>query len=80
MDGELLTVQIRSPSMSETLTLTIQRDASIHSLKQQILSVHPKKPNVVDQRIIFSGKLLNDTDTLNRILEKVKRKKEEECH
>ena len=74
MDGELLTVQIRSPSMSETLTLTIQRDASIRSLKQQILSVHPKKPNVVDQRIIFSGKLLNDTDTLNRILEKVKKK------
>ncbi|KAI9278610.1 hypothetical protein BDA99DRAFT_492628 [Phascolomyces articulosus] len=70
MEGESLTVQIRSPSMSETLTLTTQRHASVHALKQLIHTVHPKKPTPSDQRIIFAGKLLNDTDALSRILEK----------
>ncbi|KAI9499276.1 hypothetical protein BDB00DRAFT_753678 [Zychaea mexicana] len=69
MDGSL-TIQVRSPSMSETLTLTTERNASVRSLKRLIHTVHPKKPSINDQRIIFGGKLLNDADTLSRILEK----------
>ena len=72
MDGSL-TINVRSPSMSETMTLTTDRDASVRSLKRLIHTVHPKKPSINDQRIIFAGKLLNDGDILSRILEKVKR-------
>ncbi|KAI8142045.1 hypothetical protein BJV82DRAFT_714509 [Fennellomyces sp. T-0311] len=69
MDGSL-TINLRSPSMSETMTLTTDRDASVRSLKRLIHTVHPKKPSINDQRIIFGGKLLNDADILSRILEK----------
>ncbi|KAL0080163.1 hypothetical protein J3Q64DRAFT_1753003 [Phycomyces blakesleeanus] len=69
-DASMLTVQIRSPALQETLSLRIERDASVHSLKMHIQDVHPQKPMASEQRIIHSGKLLNDSDFLRDVLAK----------
>ncbi|KAI9018504.1 hypothetical protein CLU79DRAFT_760618 [Phycomyces nitens] len=69
-DASMLTVQIRSPALQETLSLKIDRDASVYALKMHIQDVHPQKPMASEQRIIHSGKLLNDTDFLRDVLAK----------
>ncbi|KAI9319430.1 hypothetical protein BX666DRAFT_2025726 [Dichotomocladium elegans] len=64
------TVQIRSPSLHETLTIDTHQNATIRELKLRILDIHPRKPAVNDQRIIFGGKVLNDGEVLKQILER----------
>lgn len=65
------TVQVRSPSLDEPLTITVEHGATIQSLKQIIQSQHPKKPAVHDQRIIFAGKLLDDIEVVSHLVRKV---------
>lgn len=71
MDNQEITVYVRSPSLNETLHVETSLDATVISLKKSIESTHPDHPSASDQRIIFSGKLLQDTDTLIDILKKV---------
>jgi hypothetical protein len=66
-----LTIKIRSPSLQETLSITVQTDATIFSLKEAIQPVHPQHPSCADQRIIYSGKLLQDTEIISTIINKV---------
>ncbi|ORY97632.1 hypothetical protein BCR43DRAFT_490090 [Syncephalastrum racemosum] len=65
-----LTVQVRSPSLSETLTVHITRSATVNALKREITLCHPAQPNQEDQRIIYAGRLLHDDQTLAQILQK----------
>ncbi|KAI8393775.1 uncharacterized protein BYT42DRAFT_488343 [Radiomyces spectabilis] len=65
------TVYIRSPTLSETLTLTVPRDATLLSLKRIIQDNHPQKPSPANQRIIYSGKLLDDDVHLSAIFAKL---------
>ncbi|UJR15211.1 hypothetical protein I4U23_002170 [Adineta vaga] len=43
---------------------------TVHDLKQKIMLNHPTKPIPKDQRLIFSGKLLDDNSLLNQVLVK----------
>lgn len=70
-----VTLQIRSPSLNETLTVTIERDSSVRSLKELLQKFHPRKPAAADQRLIFSGRILDDADELEKVLEKVGRER-----
>lgn len=70
-----VTLQIRSPSLNETLTVTIERDSSVRSLKELLQKFHPRKPPAADQRLIFSGRILDDADELEKVLEKVGRER-----
>ncbi|KAI8058657.1 uncharacterized protein B0P05DRAFT_559357 [Gilbertella persicaria] len=66
-----ITINIRSPSLNDTLVVVINTDSTIANLKESIESVHPQHPLPSNQRIIYNGKLLEDSDTLLNILKKV---------
>lgn len=68
-----LTVRIRSPSLNETLTVDITSDSTVRSLKRCMQSIHPQRPAISDQRLIYGGKLLEDAGVLKDILQKVTR-------
>ncbi|CAO3599040.1 unnamed protein product [Absidia cylindrospora] len=63
-------VQIRSPSMNQTLSFPFDNDTTVDSLKKVIQTSHPQQPATKDQRIIFRGKVLMDTEILSTLLEK----------
>ncbi|CEI90196.1 hypothetical protein RMCBS344292_04525 [Rhizopus microsporus] len=65
-----LIVCIRSPSLEETLSVTISPNATILDLKQAIEPIHPHHPNSSDQRIIYSGRLLQDTEVIDTVVSK----------
>jgi hypothetical protein len=65
-------VQIRSPSLNQTLDVNLDLNSTIWNLKQEIQQKHPQHPLPSNQRIIFSGKLLEDDDSLEPILKKVR--------
>lgn len=69
--SDSFTVQIRSPSLNETLTINTTKDASIRELKRLVHGIHPRKPHASDQRIIFGGRVLDDNEILGQILERV---------
>lgn len=66
-----LIVCIRSPSLEETLSVTISPNATILDLKQAIEPIHPHHPSSSDQRIIYSGRLLQDTEVIDTVVSKV---------
>lgn len=65
-------IQVRSPSLNETLIVTTKLNATVLSLKQSIEPVHPHHPTADNQRIIYSGKLLQDEELLCNIIKNVK--------
>ncbi|CDH61083.1 predicted protein [Lichtheimia corymbifera JMRC:FSU:9682] len=68
--SDTFTVQIRSPSLNETLTINTNKDASIRELKRLVHGIHPRNPHANDQRIIFGGRVLDDDEILGKILER----------
>ncbi|KAI8878927.1 hypothetical protein K501DRAFT_257791 [Backusella circina FSU 941] len=69
MDGNI-TIHVRSPSLQETLEIKIAQNAFITVLKQEIQRVHPQHPLPEDQRIIYSGKLLDNENQIETLLKK----------
>jgi hypothetical protein len=69
--GDNITVHVRSPSLQETLEITVAQNASITVLKQEIQRVHPQHPLPDNQRIIYSGKLLDNENQIETLLKKV---------
>ncbi|KAI8645298.1 hypothetical protein BD408DRAFT_412112 [Parasitella parasitica] len=65
-----ITVHVRSPSLNETLQVKTTLNATVLTLKSSIEPVHPHHPKPANQRIIYSGKLLEDTDMLVNLLKK----------
>ncbi|KAI8339464.1 hypothetical protein BC941DRAFT_252620 [Chlamydoabsidia padenii] len=63
-------VQVRSPSLNQTLSFPFDHATTVDSLKQSIQTQHPYHPSPGDQRIIYRGKILLDTEILSNILEK----------
>ncbi|RHZ56084.1 hypothetical protein Glove_406g55 [Diversispora epigaea] len=61
---------IRSPTIPslEGFSILISLDSSVLTLKQAILESHPLKPIVSDQKLIYRGRVLNDSDTIINIL------------
>lgn len=70
LDNELL-IQVRSPSLNESLDVTAKLNETVLSLKKSIQLVHPQHPTVENQRIIYSGKLLSDEETISSIVKEV---------
>lgn len=70
LNSELL-IQVRSPSLNETLDVTIKLNETISCLKKSIQLVHPHHPSVDNQRIIYSGKLLQDEETIYSVIRTV---------
>ncbi|CEP12904.1 hypothetical protein [Parasitella parasitica] len=68
--NEEITVHVRSPSLNETLQVKTTLNATVLTLKNSIEPVHPHHPKPATQRIIYSGKLLEDTDILAELLKK----------
>ncbi|CAF3934650.1 unnamed protein product, partial [Adineta steineri] len=67
-NNETIKLIIRTAnSKSEDFDLELSSLSTIYDLKQQITLNHPTKPIPKDQRLIFSGKLLDDTSLLNQI-------------
>jgi hypothetical protein len=64
-------INVRSPSLNETLTIATTLNTTVLSLKEAIKPIHPNHPNAQDQRIIYSGKLLQDNEFLSDIIKKV---------
>jgi hypothetical protein len=65
-----ITVNVRSPSLNETLEVKTVLNATILTLKKSIEPVHPHHPKITNQRIIYGGKLLKDSDVLAEVLKK----------
>ncbi|CAG8505942.1 3561_t:CDS:2 [Acaulospora morrowiae] len=61
---------IRSPTTPspEDFSVLINLDSSVLALKQAIFETHPQKPIVRDQKLIYRGRVLNDTDTIVNVL------------
>lgn len=70
LDNELL-IQVRSPSLNETLDVTVKLNETVLALKRSIQLVHPQHPTTENQRIIYSGKLLSDEESISTIIKKV---------
>ncbi|XP_054165000.1 homocysteine-responsive endoplasmic reticulum-resident ubiquitin-like domain member 2 protein [Oppia nitens] len=52
-------------------TVTCDIDWTVSALKAHISSVYPTKPRIEDQRLIYSGHLLNNQQTLREILQPI---------
>ncbi|ORX51985.1 hypothetical protein DM01DRAFT_1408443 [Hesseltinella vesiculosa] len=61
-------VQIRSPSLQETLVIPFDPSSTIADLKRNIRAAHPNKPLAQDQRIIFRGNVLADTQVIAALI------------
>ncbi|CAG8750968.1 6254_t:CDS:1, partial [Acaulospora colombiana] len=61
---------IRSPTTPspEGFSVLTSSDSSVLALKQAIYETHPQKPNVRDQKLIYRGRVLNDSDTIINVL------------
>ena len=66
-----ISIQVRSPSLDETLNVQAKLSATVLSLKEAIFSIHPTHPIAENQRIIYSGKLLQDNEILSTVLKNV---------
>ncbi|KAI9483363.1 MAG: hypothetical protein EXX96DRAFT_557936 [Benjaminiella poitrasii] len=66
-----ITIHVRSPSLNQTLSMKVNLNETILTLKQSIEPIHPYHPPPTSQRIIYSGKLLEDSDILINVLKKV---------
>jgi hypothetical protein len=64
-------INVRSPSLNETLAVTITLKSTVLSLKESIKPIHPHHPAAENQRIIYSGKLLQDSELLSDIIKSV---------
>lgn len=64
-------INVRSPSLNETLNVTIKLKSTVLSLKECIKPIHPHQPAAENQRIIYSGKLLQDSELLSDIIKSV---------
>jgi len=67
-----LTLYIRSPNLSDAISVDTSLDTSIRSLKGLLKNVFPGSPDITAQRLIYGGKLLTDTDLISSVLQKVK--------
>ena len=54
-----------------SVTLSIHSDASVLAMKQTISKEHPAHPSLLSQRIIYGGRLLQDSQLLKDIIRKV---------
>ncbi len=63
---------IKSPSYNEDFRLQLTLSATVKELKERIAQDHPSRPPVERQRLIFAGRLLQDTDVLKDILRLVR--------
>ncbi|CAG8621001.1 25456_t:CDS:2 [Gigaspora rosea] len=61
---------IRSPTttLPDDFSILTSLDSSVLTLKRAIFETHPTKPNVRDQRLIYRGRVLNDSDTIINVL------------
>lgn len=68
--NEKVRIFIRSPTTPspEGFSILISPDSSVLILKQTIFDTHPQKPVVSDQKLIYRGKVLNDSDTIINVL------------
>ncbi|KAG0204944.1 hypothetical protein BGX33_008185 [Mortierella sp. NVP41] len=72
-----LTLQIHSPAHSpHQFSVTVDRHSTVNHLKKVVCQhlVHsstPPSPTTVDLGLVFDGHALNDTDTLDKVFEKV---------
>lgn len=71
MNYKQLTINVRSPSLSETLVVAASMSDTVLTVKQSLQTIHPYKPDIGSQRLIYAGKLLKDEDPLHSILNKV---------
>ncbi|GAA5804613.1 hypothetical protein HPULCUR_010115 [Helicostylum pulchrum] len=67
LDSDII-IHVRSPSLNETLIVTTKLNATVLNLKESIEPVHPHHPTADNQRIIYSGKLLQDEELLCNII------------
>ena len=67
MDATTITIKITSPSSTDGLTLAdIKASMTVADLKHLVQDRFPSHPSPNEQRLIFAGHLLNDTDTLQK--------------
>ncbi len=72
---DTLTVVISSPTHSPNkFTLSVSRQCSILELKEIIATRLDTKPSIADLRLIYSGRIPQDKDTLEHVFEKVNKK------
>ncbi|KAJ3127347.1 Homocysteine-responsive endoplasmic reticulum-resident ubiquitin-like domain member 1 protein [Nowakowskiella sp. JEL0407] len=73
VDNEnLVRIRIKCPvHFNEEFSISISSHHNISELKSRLSDEFPLKPSHEDQRIIFSGKLLADTDVIRDVLSKV---------
>jgi len=62
-----LTLVIKNPAQSREFEVKINADASISVLKKILEESYPGNPVSFSQKLIFAGRLLNDTDILGDI-------------
>ncbi|CAJ0837072.1 6988_t:CDS:2 [Entrophospora sp. SA101] len=62
---------IRSPTtlIPEGFSVLANLDSSVLFLKQSIFETHPSKPNIKDQKLIYRGKVLKDSDLVINVLQ-----------
>ncbi|CAG9835177.1 unnamed protein product [Diabrotica balteata] len=64
-----VTLIVKAPNQQiEDQTIQCEPSWTIHKLKQHLSEVYPSKPPKHEQKLIYSGQLLNDTVTLKEIL------------
>lgn len=68
MNSELYLITIKSANQKVDDYVTCCKSAwTVQRLKQHISETHVNKPNVEDQRLIYAGNILKDTQTLKQI-------------
>ncbi|XP_050538942.1 homocysteine-responsive endoplasmic reticulum-resident ubiquitin-like domain member 2 protein [Daktulosphaira vitifoliae] len=64
-----ITLTIKAPNQQiDDQVVKCQLNWSVAKLKDHIHEIYPNKPKIEDQRLIYSGQLLNDSITLKDIL------------
>ena len=69
---ELLIKSPSSASAPETpLRLTVPIEGTVRDIKQALTDAHPEHPQVHEQRLIFAGRLLQDSAPTSEVLRQV---------
>ncbi|CAG8453957.1 9398_t:CDS:2 [Paraglomus occultum] len=69
-DSDKIRIFIRSPtiSLADDFSILITPESTVLSLKQTIYERVPQKPSVSNQKLIYRGRLLNDSDRIIDLL------------
>jgi hypothetical protein len=60
---------IKTPSMTETpLHLSIPLEGTVRDIKAALTAAHPEHPDIAEQRLIFAGRLLQDSAQTRDVL------------